>query len=119
MPRPTAQEFLYGFLVKNGGALPEGESGEILKDNGCEIPSAGDMNSFGYELLDAGKIDTALEIFRLNTRLFPKEANAWDSLAEACLRKGDREAAVRYYRKALELNPELGSAKAALDRLQK
>ena len=119
MPRPTAQEFLYSFLVKNGGALPEGESGGILKDNGYEIPSPGDMNGFGYELLYAGKIDMALEIFRLNTRLYPKDANAWDSLAEAYLQKGDREAAVRYYQKALEINPKLSSAKAGLDRLKK
>jgi CubicO group peptidase (beta-lactamase class C family) len=119
MPRPTAQEFLYRFLVKNGGALPEGESGGILKDNGYEIPSPGDMNGFGYELLDAAEIDRALEIFRLSTRLYPKEANAWDSLAEAYLRKGDREAAVRHYQKALEINPKLSSAKTALDRLKK
>jgi len=100
--------------VKNGGALPDGESGGLLNDNGYDIPSASDLNSFGYELLDNGKIETALEVFGLNTRLFPKEANAWDSLAEASLRKGDREAAVRYHLGALEINPESSSAKAAL-----
>jgi len=51
--------------------------------------------------------------------LFPSAANAYDSLAETYLLKGDREAAIRNYQKALEIDPQLGSAKAALDRLQK
>jgi CubicO group peptidase (beta-lactamase class C family) len=118
MPRPTAQEFLYRYMARNDCALPAEESGRLLKESGYNIPSAADLNSFGYELVKADETDMALQIFRMNTRLFPNEANAFDSLAETHLLKGDREAAIRYYQRALEINPKLGSAKAALERLQ-
>lgn len=117
MPRPTAPEFLFQYMAAHGGALPEGESGRLLKDNGYEVASPDDLNGFGYELLDAEELDQAIQVFSLNTRLFPKEANVFDSLAEAYLRKGDRESAVQYYRKALDIDPQLSSAKAALKRL--
>ena len=119
MPRHTAQEFLYRYMVRNGSALPAKESGQLLKENGYDVPPAADLNGFGYELVKAGEIDMALQVFRMNTRLFPSAANAYDSLAETYLLKGDREAAIRNYQKALEIDPQLGSAKAALDRLQK
>jgi len=119
MPRPTAREFLYRCMAGNDCALPAEESGRLLMESGYDIPSAADMNGFGYELVKAGEIDMALQVFRMNTRLFPGEANAYDSLAETYLLKGDREAAIRNYRRALEIDPQLGSAKAALDRLQK
>ncbi len=119
MPGPTAQEFLCRYMAGNRGALPTDEAGRLLKENGYDIPSAADLNSFGYELVKAGEIDMALQVFLMTTRLFPNEANAFDSLAETFLLKGDREAAIRYYRKALEINPKLGSAQAALDRLLK
>jgi len=119
MPRPTAQEFLYQYMAGHHGVLPDEESGRLLKENGYDVPSATDLNSFGYELVKAGEIDMALQVFRMNTRMFPSEANAYDSLAETYLLKGDREGAIRNYQRALEINPQLGSAKAALDRLQK
>lgn len=119
MPGPTAQEFLYQYMTRNGGALPSEESGRLLRESGYDIPSPADLNGFGYELVKAGEIDMALQVFRMNIRLFPSEANAYDSLAETYLLKGDREAAIRYYQKALEINPKLSSARAALDRLQK
>lgn len=118
-PRPTAPEFLYRYMVEHDGALPGEESGRLLKEGGYDIPAAAGLNGFGYELVGAGEIDMALQVFQMNTRLFPKEANAFDSLAETFLLKGDRKAAIRNYQKALEINPQLGSAKAALDRLLK
>ncbi|MBN1939006.1 MAG: serine hydrolase [Candidatus Aminicenantes bacterium] len=120
MPRPTVPEFLYAYMTGHGGALPEGASGKMLEDNGHPIPTtSGDLNGLGYELLEAGTADMAVQIFLMNTRLFPKEANSYDSLAEAYEAKGDTTSAVRCYRKALEIDPNLKSSKAALERLEK
>ncbi|MCP4661561.1 MAG: alpha/beta fold hydrolase [bacterium] len=63
------------------------------------------MNTLGYQLLRAGEIDGAVELFRLNVRAWPESANVLDSLGEGLLRLGQREAAIASYRKSLELDP--------------
>lgn len=63
------------------------------------------INSYGYRILGQDRTKEAIEIFRLNTEAFPLEYNTWDSLAEAYLADGQRELAIRYYRKVVELRP--------------
>jgi tetratricopeptide (TPR) repeat protein len=72
------------------------------------------VNSLGYELLAAGRLDQGIEVFKLNAAAFPRSANVWDSLGEAYRARGDAEAAIRSYQKALELDPSLRSAVEAL-----
>jgi hypothetical protein len=48
---------------------------------------------------------------------FPKSANAWDSLAGACM-IGGRELAIAYYRTSPELNPQNSDAVEALKKLE-
>ncbi len=69
-----------------------------------------DVNDWGYMLMGQSKKAQALEIFRLNTVLYPKNANAFDSLAEAYGALGNMEQAVKYYRKALKVNPDYANA---------
>jgi len=70
-----------------------------------------DINDWGYILINQNKKAEALEIFRLNTVLYPTNANAYDSLAETYGALGNMELAVKYYRKALKVNPDYGNAK--------
>ncbi len=70
-----------------------------------------DVNDWGYVLVGQNKKAQALEIFRLNTVLYPKNANAYDSLAETYGALGNIEMAVKYYKKALEVNPNYANAK--------
>jgi len=65
-----------------------------------------DVNTLGYQLLNGGKIDDAIEVFKKNTELFPESWNVWDSLAEGYMNKGDKQLAVQYYTKALGMAPE-------------
>jgi hypothetical protein len=76
-----------------------------------------DINALGYRLISAGKSDQAIQVFRLNTRTFPSSANAYDSLAEALLGGGYRDAAIASYRKALEVQPGFPPSAQALARL--
>ena len=69
------------------------------------------INAMGYRLLEKREIETAITVFNLNTRTFPLSANAWDSLAEAIMTKGDHETAILYYRESIKLERE--SRKAA------
>ena len=47
------------------------------------------------------------------TDLFPNSPNAWDSLAEAYLKAGDKTKALAYYNKAIKLDPEGDTGKNA------
>jgi hypothetical protein len=76
-----------------------------------------ELNRLGYALLSAGRVPAALVVFRANTRAYPGSANTWDSLGEALADAGRGNEAIAAYRRALEVNPELGSARAALQRL--
>ena len=63
-------------------------------------------------------MDQAIAVFRLNAAAYPRSANAYDSLGEAYKTKGDREAAIQSYEKALALDPSQRSASEALRALR-
>lgn len=73
------------------------------------------LNSFGYELLKAKKENEALEIFTLNTKLFPKGYNTFDSLGECLLLVGKKNEGLKAYKKSLELNPKNENARKIIN----
>ena len=75
------------------------------------------INAIGYRHLADDDIDTAIAVFELNTETFPRSANAWDSLAEATMAKGDDGSAIRYYRRSLDLDPANRNAARMIARL--
>lgn len=77
----------------------------------------GRINSQGYSLLGDGDVQGAIEAFRRNTELFPESANTYDSLGEAYLESGDRETAIRLYRRALEVDASFRNAARMLEEL--
>lgn len=70
------------------------------------LATEADVNTYGYLLMGQGKMDSALAIFRKNTKDYPKSWNTWDSLAEAYAQKGDKKLAVEYYAKALAMTKD-------------
>jgi len=76
------------------------------------------FNSIGYEFLQDKSINEAIIVFQENTKLFPEDANSWDSLGEAYFHKRDKENALKAYRKALELDPNSESAKKMIEKLE-
>jgi CubicO group peptidase (beta-lactamase class C family) len=64
------------------------------------------LNFFGYIFLNAERSDIALMLFKINTELFPKVSNTFDSFAETYMKLGDIENAIKNYKKALILDPE-------------
>lgn len=76
------------------------------------------VNTLGYRHLRAGDTEAALRVFKLNTEHFPRAWNTWDSLAEAYMTRGDDDAAIRFYEKSLELNPDNDNAKRMLERIR-
>ena len=76
------------------------------------------LNSFAYELLNSKKESDALEVFILNTQLYPNGYNTFDSLGECLLRLGKRKEGLEAYKRSLELNPKNDNGKEALAKLK-
>jgi tetratricopeptide (TPR) repeat protein len=77
-----------------------------------------DVNNWGYRLFRNGQKKEALEIFKLNVKLFPDSSNVYDSLAEAYAALGETEAAIKNYELSLKLNPKNINAADQLRRLK-
>ena len=77
------------------------------------------LNMLGYYLLGKNRFDEAIEIFKLNIKNFPDSWNVYDSLGEAYMKKGDKELAIKYYKKSLEINPDNTNGEKFLNELQK
>lgn len=78
-----------------------------------------ELNKLGYDLLQAGRIKDAIEIFKLNADEYPDSFNVYDSLAEGYMMDGQNELAVKFYEKSLEINPDNENGKKMLEKLRK
>jgi uncharacterized protein len=81
-------------------------------------------NMIGYRLLQAGKKDDAIAVFRANVEAYPKSANVHDSLGEAYEMSGDLENARTQYELAWKRGKEISDMnvkvyKANFDRVSK
>ncbi|QRQ63453.1 serine hydrolase [Sphingobacterium multivorum] len=76
------------------------------QDSDDELLSEGFLNGAGYELLNQHKINQAIDIFKVNTVLYPKSENVYNSLAEAYLKSGQIDSAKKNYQKVREINPK-------------
>ena len=65
------------------------------------------------------KIVEAIEIFKLNTEKYPDSWNVYDSLAEAYMKNGNVELAIKNYQKSVEMNPDNENGKEMLEKLAK
>jgi CubicO group peptidase (beta-lactamase class C family) len=88
----------------------------------AERTSPGDVeaavNRCGYGFLQSDKADLALQVFELNTRVFPEAFNTWDSLGEAHMILGHKEDAIRCYERSLDLNEDNSNATAMISRIR-
>jgi CubicO group peptidase (beta-lactamase class C family) len=78
-----------------------------------------ELNQLGYALLQAARIEDAIQVFQLNIEAYPAEANGYDSLAEAYAAKGEKALAIKNYAKSLELDPNNTNAVEKLNQLIK
>ena len=80
--------------------------------------SAGRINTLGYVLMRAKKLNEAIALFKLNVEFYPALAGVYDSLGEGYMTNGDKELAIANYRKSLELDPQNNNAKEKLKQLE-
>lgn len=106
--------------LKSGGYAAASKVYRSFREDPAHVylETENEVNRLGYDLLRNEKTDEAIEIFKLNVEAYPKSANTYDSLAEAYLKKGNKEEAIKYYSKALEVDPNFPSALEALRQLK-
>ena len=107
---PSAEIFFQSVTDKGAGPALK-EYREKRQQSGGKGIGENSINSIGYKLLGMKKVDDAIEVFKQNTTDFPESGNAWDSLAEGYMIKGDKESAIKYYEKSLQL--DAGNSNAA------
>lgn len=105
-------------IIAKGAVEPLDNYRQQRKQNSTLTIGESQVNNMGYALLRMKKIDDAIEVFKQNTLDFPASANTWDSLAEAFMTKGDKESAIKYYEKSLELDPKNNNAVEQLKKLK-
>ncbi|QXD13828.1 class A beta-lactamase-related serine hydrolase [Rhodocaloribacter litoris] len=107
-PQYQIRAELYDVLLKQDVAAAIARYHE-LKAEAAYPPVAFEedmLNTLGYRLLRTGRVEDAIEIFKLNVEMFPNAYNPYDSLGEAYMVQGDLRRALENYQKSVELNPE-------------
>jgi tetratricopeptide (TPR) repeat protein len=103
-----AQNSNFANLSIKSGILKETgktEESEKIMNDAIAGATEVELNLYGYQLMNAGNTDKAIEIFILNTKRHPESANVWDSLGEAYATKGDKKNAIINFKKSLSMNP--------------
>jgi CubicO group peptidase (beta-lactamase class C family) len=119
-PVKSVAAYLYTTIHSGGLDAAISRYRELRKGRQREYNlSEGELNTLGYELLKEGKVDAAIEIFKLNVEAFPKAFNTYDSLAEAYMIAGNRDLALSNYAHSLVLNPSNANATIMLRKLSK
>lgn len=78
---------------------------DALRKNMLDGATNGELNRHGYTLLNEGKKAEAVKVFELNAKRHPDDPNVHDSLGEGYMLNGQKDAAVKSFKKALSMNP--------------
>jgi tetratricopeptide (TPR) repeat protein len=84
-----------------------------------------ELNNLGFFLLDTKRVDDTIAIFKLNIETYPNSAGVYDSMADAYMNVGNKELAIEYANKTLEVlskYPQTDSERirgSALEKLSK
>lgn len=94
--------------VKSGLLATKGQSKEAeeILSGAMDAATEAELNVYGYQLMGRDDIDGAIAAFKTNADKHPDSWNAYDSLAEAYMNKGDTKNAIKFYEKALSMTED-------------
>lgn len=104
---------------KNYTKALEGYMALKEKDTTENFINEWNFNKLGYEKMRAKEYNEAIEIFKINTVLFPKSDNVYDSLADAYSKSGDTLKAIENYKKAIAIDSGNRRAKKYIKKYDK
>lgn len=116
--------FVYGStLVKQGPDAAASAFNAVKSDTAHYYLSEWEFNQLGGNLLYRSSFEgherLALEVFKINTFLFPASFNTYDSYAEGLRETGKKQEAIIMYQKSIALNPNNEEGKKNLEELLK
>jgi CubicO group peptidase (beta-lactamase class C family) len=88
-------------------------------DPSHSLVSLNQFYRYGSLLEGAKKMKEALALGTIIAELFPKNPKLLTDLGDMFIKTGQKEKAIKYYKKALEINPKFKRAKKKLEGLQK
>ncbi|MCB0853467.1 MAG: DUF2911 domain-containing protein [Bacteroidetes bacterium] len=96
------------------------EADQIMK-NALTVATNQELNQYGYQLINQGKLNEAIEAFKINTEKNPDDPNVWDSLGEGYVTRGEKEdkkLAIKALEKSLSLDPPANVRQNSIKLLQ-
>ena len=102
---PTIVEELWTALNQPGGVEKARKLYDEAKsrDKNLVLIPEPETNQLGYQLLQSGNFKDAITVFQLNVDAYPLSANTYDSLSDGYLALGNKEDALKYAQKAMEM----------------
>ncbi|MGB1241937.1 MAG: serine hydrolase [Chitinophagales bacterium] len=97
--------FLNEIIKESGVEFVANNLDNILDTNGFTLEKVWTLYSLGYDLMDAGRLDEAGEIFRINLSKFPDEPMAYDCLGAYNDKAKNYQLALQNFEHKLQLMP--------------
>jgi dienelactone hydrolase len=116
---PTIVEQFWTTLNQPGGVERARQLYDEAKsrDKSIVLFPERETNLLGYALLRDDKAKDAVVVFQLNVEGYPRSANAYDSLSDGYLALGNKEEALKYAQKTLDVLDKDPDATPELKRL--
>ncbi|WP_438423601.1 serine hydrolase [Aquimarina macrocephali] len=77
------------------------------------------LNDLGYSFFREDRMKLSQDVFKVNMMLYPDSYKVYDSYAEACVKMGETDLAIKNYAKSLELNSQNNRTRQKIKELQK
>ncbi|MEM6265849.1 MAG: hypothetical protein AAGI38_25325 [Bacteroidota bacterium] len=117
--KPYGSDMLAQLIDTDGLEIAKAKYAAIQTKGTTDIVFREDqMNSLGYSYLAEENIEAGLTILTWNAELHPNSFNVYDSLGDAQMAAGQKEAAKASYEKALSINGDLVHTKEKLAKLK-
>ena len=116
---PTIVEEFWTLLNQPGGVERARRLYDDAKarDKSIVLFPEGETNLLGYQLLRDGNQKDAVSVFQLNVEGYPRSANAYDSLSDGYLAMGNKDEALKFAQKAIEMLDQDPNAPAEFKKL--
>ena len=92
-------------FVKAGLTKAAGQDPNALYDEAASVASKNQLNWLGYTVMGAGDHQRALGYFKANLKENPDDPNMHDSLGECYKTMGEKNLAIKSFKKSLSMNP--------------
>ncbi|TVX94368.1 serine hydrolase [Paenibacillus agilis] len=107
---PYTKQSLARFMAKtiiNDGIAKAWESYHAIQSEGLEpyLLIEGEFNYVAYELMEAGRLNDAIDMLSISLAQYPASSNLHDSMGEMLLMRGNKQLALEHYKRSVELDP--------------